>query len=83
MKIELLEESAIAIERPTTNYSYIYAPRATKIRAASADTIFCGRKTEVLTPCPNIRRGDWYYRTGHIRDRNDKSFKWKIFFAKN
>jgi len=80
-KTELLDESAIAINKPDFHYFYIYAPRATEIRAASADIIFCGKNTKVLTPCPDIRRGEWYYRTGHIRSRTDSKFKWKLKFS--
>ena len=80
MKIELLDESIIVINKPSVHYSYIYAPRATTIKVASVDTIFCGKDTKILTACADIRRGEWYYRTGHIRSRIDPKFKWKLRF---
>ncbi|MCL2017891.1 MAG: hypothetical protein FWG80_03930 [Alphaproteobacteria bacterium] len=82
MKIELLDESMIAINRPETHYSYIYAPRATEIHTASADIIFCGFGTKILMPCADIRRGEWYYRKGYIRCRIDSKFRWKVKFHK-
>jgi hypothetical protein len=82
-KYEFLSDSVREVNNPTIDYSYIYAPNATRINVASVETIFFGDKTVVETNCDDIRRGNWYLKNGRILDRNNPNFYYTLTFEKD
>ncbi|MDL2295589.1 hypothetical protein LJC18_02130 [Lachnospiraceae bacterium OttesenSCG-928-E19] len=80
-KIEYIGgDDQVVINNPNIHYSYIYAPNAISINVASVETVFCGPNTNVLTPCDDVRRGQWYIKKGSIRSKLDPDFAYKLHF---
>lgn len=70
------------INWPNLDFLYIFAPQAESINVRSVDTVFCGPNTKVLTPCNDIRRGEWYMDTEKrcILSKTDEEFKRQVNF---
>ena len=79
-KYEFVDSKAEGVNAQAVDYSYIFAPKAKIINAKSAGIIFCGKDTEVLVPCKDIRRGDFYLEKGYIRDHNNPEFQFELSF---